>query len=572
MSKQIQVSSITPATTQQTQAVSKRVSKQQLENIEEDKKFSSTLIVNFLNAYYHNESVNSKSLVFKTYPTKPSPTQAKKPVIDLYNYQGLIDFIETYKIMSGDDWTKIIEHVFDLKLHTCLDIADKYKTNDKKKLNVFQEFIIPQLGFEKMREIKIQDFIKAIDRYFENDAKLKTKIYNSVFPHDTHHEEELPKGVNVIYLQHVSKYHDEVLDMVINQEMDDREILGEIQKLYSKNYKFDNTGAITPDVRERAITQMLNPKIADSVLNPPVVKDKKGRDLIDTKWIDNLMVVAVNKRTNKFTDTTEPISLEEKKNIRDLVRELNIVKSFIKIIRGGANARKLVREKVIMKNKDGEDVEQIIERAEPINVDFKFCLNQYQSIYNQTREFHDNWVKIIQEENARINIAVQSVRASEPDALKAEEKAREEGERLTYELFLRYFINSVKFIQDKFNCSTALKTFITELQKDMTFKFNKNLRIKIKKLVSQDVPNEREEIAQLARDYYKEWELINSPKNYDFNELDIYAKIGQFCGVPIKKDYRIGIGIAIIAYIQEQIKIINAASTARHEIQIFIKV
>ena len=77
---------------------------------------------------------------------------------------------------AAEYYSKIIERVFDLKLHTCLDVADKYKTNDKKKLNVFQEFIIPQLEFGKKREVSIQDFINAINAFFENDAKIKKLI------------------------------------------------------------------------------------------------------------------------------------------------------------------------------------------------------------------------------------------------------------------------------------------------------------------------------------------------------------------------------------------------------------
>lgn len=541
----------------------------------DDKKFSPTIITNFLNNHYRNAAtndLNKQSLVFKNYPTKPTPAIANKVVIDLYNYQGLLDFIQTYKLMPNEEYSKIIERVFDLKLHTCLDIADKYKTNDKKKLNVFQEFVIPQLEFGEKRGVSIQDFIEAINSFFENDAKIKTKIYNSVFPHDTHHEDELPKGVNVIYLQHISKYHDEVLDMVINKEMDDHDILVECQKLYSKNYKFTDSRSITPDARERAITQMLNPKVAETVLNPPMVKDKKGNDIVDPKWVDKLHVCELNKKSRKFVETDEIISAEEKKNIKELVRELTIVKSFVKIIRGGANARKLIKERVTRKDKDGNEIEEEVERTEPINVDFKFCLEQYKTIYDETLEFYENWKKILNDEYAKIQVNKEKVRGNETDVAKGNELVREEGERLTYELFLRYFIESVKFVKTKFNYTTPLKTFINDIKKDVVFKFNKNLRAKINEKIEQKDPVKREDIVELAKEYYKEWMFLNSPKTYDTNELGIYSKIGKFCGIPIKKDYRIAIGIAIIAYIQEQIKIIRAAHPKKREIQIFIKV
>lgn len=539
----------------------------------EDKKFSPTIITNFLNNHYRNlasSDPKAQVLSFKNYPTELKPSMKNKDVIDLYEYQGLIDFIETYKIMSNEDYSKIIERVFDLKLHTCLDIADKYKTNDKKKLNVFQEFIIPQLEFSERHTGSIQDYIDAINSFFENDAKIKTKIYNSVFPHATHHPDKPPKGVNVIYLQHISKYHDDVLDMVINQDMKDLEILIEVQKLYSKNYKFDG-GSVTPDTRERAITQMLNPKITELVLNPPMIKDKKGNEVQDPKWIENIHVCEINRRTKQFTETSELISKEEQKNIKELVRELFIVKSFIKIIRGGATARKIVKEKVIEKDENGKEVETIKEHYVPMDVDFKFCLEQYNTIYGETIDFYDSWKKTLNTEYARIQINKEKVRTAETDTAKGNELVREEGERLTYELFLRYFIDTVKFVKDKFNYATPLKTFINDIKKDVAFKFNKNLRAKINEKIEQKEPVKKEEIAELAKDYYKDWMFLNSPKTYDINELSIYSKIGKFCGVPIKKDYRIAIGIAIIAYIQEQIKIIKAAHSKKHEIQIYIK-
>lgn len=530
----------------------------------DDKKFSPTIIINFLNNYYRNinssDDSRKQSIVFKSYPNKS--TTFNKATIDLYKYQGLLDFIETYKLMPNEDYSKIIERVFDLKLHTCLDIADKYKTNDKKKVNVFQEFIIPQLEFGKKREVSIQDFINAINAFFENDAKIKTKIYNSVFPHDTHHSDELPKGVNVIYLQHISKFHDEILEMVINKGMNDLDILIECQKIFSKNHKIFDSKGVTSDMREKILSQLINPKIAEIVLNPPIVQDKRGNNMIDPKWIDKLHACTYNNRSRKFVELDELLSNEEKKNVRELVRELTIAKSFIKIIRGGANARRLVKDKTIKRDKDGNEVEVEVERTEPVNINFKECLEQYKAIYADTRKFYEKWKKTINDEYAKIKFN------QETD----DTKANEEYERLTYELFLRYFIEAVKFVKSKFNYTTPLKTFINDIKKDIMFKFNKNLRTKINEKIEQDEPISHEEIAELAKDYYREWMFLNSPKTYDPTELSIYSKIGKFCGVPIKKDYRIAIGIAIVAYIQEQIKIIRAIYSKKREIQVYIKV
>ena len=65
--------------------------------------------------------------------------------------------------------------------------------------------------------------------------------------------------------------------------------------------------------------------------------------------------------------------------------------------------------------------------------------------------------------------------------------------------------------------------------------------------------------------------FINSPKTYDPNDLTVYSKIGKFCQLDIRKEYRVAIGIAIVAYIQQQIQLIQAANRKKKEIQLYIK-
>ena len=65
----------------------------------EEKQFSSTIITNFLNNYYRNlamKNPSTQSLNFKVFPADKA-NKVNQPVIDLYNYQGLLDFIAIYK-------------------------------------------------------------------------------------------------------------------------------------------------------------------------------------------------------------------------------------------------------------------------------------------------------------------------------------------------------------------------------------------------------------------------------------------------------------------------------------------
>lgn len=538
----------------------------------EEKKFSATIITNFLNNYYRNmASESSQSLMFKNYPADGLQKTNNKVVIDLYDYQGLIDFIETYKAMSDKEYKEIIERVFDMKLRACLDVADTYRLNDKSKLNVFQDFIIPQLEFSERKDTSIQSYINAINSFFENEAKIKTKIYNSVFPHDTHDPSKLPKGVNVIYLQHISKFHDEVLDMVINKGYDRERVLKEVQKLFCKHYAFADE-KLTPEQRERYMTQMINPELIQMVLNPPRTNDKHGREIVDNKWIERLHVCTLNRKNGKMDETDELVKANDKRYIREIVRELMIVKSFYQIIKGGENARTIVR--VV---RDGKEVEEVV----PMDVDFSECLDRYKKIYDSIMKFYHNWQNRIKKELADIERsktktggrnAYYSVVDDEDETTTNDDAvANEEAERKTYALFLRYFVDSVLMVQKAFGYNNALKSFIGDIKREVNFKFNKDLRTKLTEMIKNNNVSD-EAIDELAEKHYREWMFLNSPKTYDPNELGIYSKIGKFCGLPIKKDYRIAVGIAIVAYIQDQLKIVRAANAKKKEIQVYIKV
>ena len=538
----------------------------------EEKKFSATIITNFLNNYYRNmASESSQSLMFKNYPADGLQRTNNKVVIDLYDYQGLIDFIETYKAMSDKEYKEIIERVFDMKLRACLDVADTYRLNDKSKLNVFQDFIIPQLEFSERKDTSIQSYINAINSFFENEAKIKTKIYNSVFPHDTHDPAKLPKGVNVIYLQHISKFHDKVLDMVINKGYDRERVLKEVQKLFCKHYSFADE-KLTPEQRERYMTQMINPELIQMVLNPPRTNDKHGREIVDNKWIERLHVCTLNRKNGKMDETDELVKANDKRYIREIVRELMIVKSFYQIIKGGENARNIVR--VV---RDGKEVEEAV----PMDVDFGECLDRYKKIYDSIMKFYHNWQNRIKKELADIernkmktggrNAYYSVVDDEDENTTNDDVAANEEAERKTYALFLRYFVDSVLMVQKAFGYNNALKSFIGDIKREVNFKFNKDLRTKLTEMIkNNDVSDEA--IDELAEKHYREWMFLNSPKTYDPNELGIYSKIGKFCGLPIKKDYRIAVGIAIVAYIQDQLKIVRAANAKKKEIQVYIKV
>ena len=131
-----------------------------------EKPFSPTVITNFLNNYYRNLAMkhpNEQNVSFTVAPPDKELT-AQQLSIDLSTYEGLKVFNDTYKLVvkqaneledpeqvkkaMKDVMDRTIDITFDMKLRACLDNARVYKTNDKTKINTFQEFIIPQLGFD----------------------------------------------------------------------------------------------------------------------------------------------------------------------------------------------------------------------------------------------------------------------------------------------------------------------------------------------------------------------------------------------------------------------------------------
>lgn len=496
-----------------------KTAKQATSKNADEKKFSSTIITNFFNNHYRNVELPiagaepdqpGQRLSFKNYPGKVDKKQIKN-VIDLQAYKGLKDFTKVYEELLAQNpdilMSEVIDATFDLKLRACLDIADTFKLN--KDENVFKTQVIPQLGFEVPKETTIKSFIDAINSFFENEDKIKTKIYNAEFPHNVHDKSKEAKGVNIIYLQHISKYHDDILNMVINDEFEDGEILREIQRKFAM--ECDTKGITDVKAKQRIALQLVHPEIAEYIINPPMIADPKhkGAKIVDAKWPDRLKAVERKGRDIIVTDTD--MTKDEKNHVKDLIRELNMVESFIRIIRSG-------------------------HESDP-TIDLHDCLKRYNHIYEETKRFYEAHKTL-------------------PDD--------------SYETFLKYFVETVRFIKNKFNYKAPLKTFINDTKGSVQFKFNKKLRAEIEKLIAKDKVTD-EDIVRIAAEHKEEWMYINSPKTYDFNELSIYSKIGKYLNVPIAKDYRIGVGVAIVSYIQDQIELIRASNGKKHDISIYIK-
>ena len=328
-------------------------------------------------------------------------------------------------------------------------------------------------------------------------------------------------------------------------------VLSEVQKRFAKDGGFSKEAAL----------QVLNPEIVQTILNPPTIRDRRGKEVIDSKWVDRLKAVQAGKgKGAKLVPTDRDLTAEERKAVRALNRELMIVKGFVKIIQGAKNAQ------TIGHDEEGNEV------PVPADVDLVECLNQYKDVYQQTTSFFEQWQKRIERELKRIDGAKNDVVVDAESGITKEQAVKAFVQREQYALFLGYFVAAVRFVKNVLHYSQPFKSFVGDVKKDIVFKFNKGLRGKLEELVNQEAEPTEERLAELAAEHNKDWVSINSPKTYDPNDLAIYSKIGKFCGLDIKKEYRVAIGIAIVAFIQEQIAIIDAGNRRKKELTLYVRV
>lgn len=529
--------------------------------------FTPTTITNFFNNYYRSMSAaedydfkknyitQNKSnktpeqflthITFKNYTQKTGQKQAKN-VIDLSEYDGLKRFVKIYnecinenKQSKKDDefddgvpMERIINLTFDQRLHTFLNVVSEYGFNGKLNSDstddktaktdakVFANYIIPQLGFIPRSEVSVRTCVDAINTFFENEEKIKTKIYNSEFPHSLHDKSGDAKGVNVVYLQHISKrYHDDILKMIIQGDMSNEDVILAIQRRFKNDFDFKD---VKSDSKMDKLNRIAERQAIKAQLLHPEVRRHVLESDNDDKWIDSLRAFMFDEDDEDETKVVEDASKRlltptEKSAVKKLVSELRIVMSFIKIIRAGKEANP--------------------------STNLRQCLKSYTNILNETRLFYE---------------------------------AHKDVKSETFEDFLKYFVETVKFLMSKFGykktgTKTPLKSFIADLKGTLQFRFNKKLRTAIEGLIDKEKVTDSD-VKAIVDEFKDEFGYITSPKTYDINELNVYSKIGKYVKLELPKDFRVAVGVAIVSYIQEKVNLIRAFNAKKRDVVIYIKV
>lgn len=493
-----------------------------------------------------------------TFKSLGKDTPASGITIDINDYEGLNSFKKTIqespKLPIGDH----VDMINDPIISYYLRLLNTYPGS--KREEVIKK-VVANFGIQEPAEFSMIDAISSASQFISNKDKLRVKIFNAVFPHDTHKsgENDLPQGVNIIYLQHMAKYHEKILEMYIMEKATEKEILESIVDLFIK----DNV--VSP---EEAI-QLRNPNIIASVITPPMVPNGKGNMTLDTKWINNLRKCkSFNPKTKNMSFTEDLIEETTAALIKSLVKEYGLARALIKQLDGTANAREVV-EKVV--DVGGAKFEKKLV-ARPVKVDLEECYTRFMSICEEFDEFNSSWTKdighCINEINNRREEFMKIQQDNEDlEDIDPEDVADDEEKRQLTIVFMTYFVNAARLIAEHLKSADPIKT----LTKDTNIKFTQKLRDGIKKLVKAEIVDD-EDIRTMADEFYSSWSPQNVSPSCDASKLEVYANIGKTCGIKLDVEYRIAVGIAIIQYMINEIRVITASNIGKSALKINIKV
>lgn len=533
-----------------------------------DKRPTAAVITNFLNNYYTNfrfaDDLDNQTVTFRTVTEKNASSIGSKPVIDVSECEPFTAYSKVCEQLqrvhpdtklTKEELEAITAGVYDGRLRGLLEIAanavikppkeDKPKKAKKSdspeaeeskparvkappKENAFEKYVLPALRFGVPIERDINDYINAVNSFFTNKDKLRTRVYNLCFPHALHNPDKPAKGVNLIYLQHISRFHDDVLKAFVDG-VEDRNILVSVQGEFMKAFKVDDLrskGAkeapkLEPVELEELKAQLLNPEIINLVLNPPTITNAKGETKVDPKWVDSLRAIKAAPKGKGILQLDRELTKFEKVAVRLLSNELNTVVTFLKLVRNAFAAS------------TGESP--------------KDCFADYQSLLEEIATFH---------------------REHKP-------KTKDQAS------FIKFLVETVMFLKDRFSYKSPLRGFIGELHTDVQFKFNHATRKLIdeliagfKKVKGEDKPvpvTFDEQLPLIIDEFKKAWIETSNPSLYDVNKLELYNKLGKLVPAAIGKQYKVAVGILLVQYLFEQVRLHRAFNSKKKDLVIYVK-
>lgn len=519
---------------------------------------STTLLATFL-----NNNINKYNLDTPLYSTKgkksgvspviPSTFQFKSVkdttntgiTIDLNNYKCINELKQEVLNMPGASTEIYASKINDPFVSDFLRVVSEQTGNDRvsetaRRINNYFDIIDTKSS--------IKDHITPITEYMNNNDKLRTKIFNNIFPHDTHKhgdkENELPKGVNVKYLQHMTEHYDTVLRKYIHDGVDEEHILTSVREEYI------NKLSLSDDQR----VQLYNPMIVTYILEAPKIVNRSGVETVDVKWINKLNRCSLSKtKSRDVIQTSDVVTLNDVELITKLVKELNLAKSLIKQLEGSINARELIVDETKQVRNNNVVKPTTKYTCRPAVVDLKKCYVQFNDTIDR-----------LTRAQLMLNDKLES------------------GDHNDMSMFVDYFVSAAKVIAELLFIEDPIKPLI----KNSTMRLNKKLRLGLKALIGKNDVSD-DDVTKLAGEFTAEWfpesvvkDVVSSddtakPALYvpcnDIESIETYSKISKSCGVSVKKEIRIALGIGIVDYVLKELRVIMAANIGKSDLKIYLK-
>lgn len=427
--------------------------------------------------------------------------------------------------LESEGFEDYAESVIDPYMFTYINhaMAASYKHND-----VYLTKLMLSVGLNAPELYNCRKYIECIDRYLTDEKRIKTKLYNITFDHALRNPNtDKPNGANKIYLQRMCNYHDEILKRVVDGDdmasilksiRDDWIAKGPLSKIDSKE-------------KARIKKQLENPEIIAKVM------ENKNMD-----WVKDIMHISGG---SKKADS-EPLRADEKKFVKMLLSELYPAKTFINIILSGAS--------------DNEDALQ----------------KHYETYSHKLKlinEFYEKHKNVIADAEKKF----------------AADDAKADGLSTTAEkyAFIKYLVETICFLTMMFNYRSPMKQFISDIRPIVILKFGRELRSEIESYTSNwfkqnentsyDKANVKvsddfvRKLVDGKSDVSYEFDGLNVPRQYRSTEKSIYTRLGKYACLHTKGNETIGIGLAIMKWLVNQIENAVAKTGRRKDITIYIK-
>lgn len=626
----------------------KKVQNAEIQPIREkvEKKFTPNTITNFYNDRFTTvEMENKAQIVFKNMTEKEIEKEKSKKestskgrekiVIDISSYEPLINFKEIFEEKFEEFNTtltedKIIENIIENDINDftvqsilsqCnkLDIESSSRSKRNKEIyhNFLTKKVIPQLWNKSMKNYTIIDYFKIIHSMFDYTDektlnKLKIKIFNTVFPLGVREGKER-KGVNIIYLQRINKYHDLILKEMIKNKKDFPAILKVIQNDYINNM----------ETKDKLTKKQLEIMKCNEIIEEIMTKNSK----YDKKATEDLTKGFVADKIGSTKLTKDDVECSKK--IADMMKELYSAKAFMVSVKNGEESSKDIvfpstykhYEAMVMKMiEDNEDEETIMKVVQDEYIKEFTKENRLTQEQREFMESEDILIKIIEENSKFDKTAIErwtkKLMAGEQKLTEEEiefskkiaemmkvmyalntfvtstrnitnvnldvayeqyneifEKIKEFYDEIqsieeTYADFFVYFMKAAKFLKDVLKQDQAFKVLLKELKDQTGFRLNKIITKELSNLMNKEI--DEEVIKDIIGD--KTMEDFQPSKTYSIDDTEIYSQLGRYCSNELSKKYRIGVGVIMFKFINDELEKIMVQHGKKKSINVFIKV